>query len=65
MNLSCHLDQKGVSVGYADPDKSSNYKLKNVKEPRIFSLIISSESPIIPEDLRTRGVQEQTGIGDA
>ena len=31
----------------------------------IFSLIISAESPIIPEDLRNKGVQEQTGIGDA
>ena len=38
MNLSCHLDQKGISVGYADPDKLSNYKLKNVKESPIFSL---------------------------
>ena len=34
-------------------------------KPRIFSLIISSESPIIPADLRNKGVQEQTGIGDA
>ena len=34
-------------------------------KPCIFSLIISAESPIIPEDLRTRGVQEEIGIGNA
>ena len=30
----------------------------------IFSLIISAESPIIPADLRTRGIQEEIEIGD-
>ena len=44
-------------------NRSKNLKL-NAPKSHIFSLIISSESPIIPEKSRRKGVQE-IEIGNA